>query len=400
MNAEASKVLREMPFPSWHSLGDDNAEFTVWQADRIRRIIFSNRDHRNFDKIVPQRFVDVNNALNPEPLSVLLSMSDADFHRAFGNMPPIDRSLPPDLFEYAHGIHKLYRKVCKLRQKDRERGISVEDRLQMAVGSNCEWVMPDGSLVSQAAKSEYEHILITKMERALDWDFKDPKFIDPNADPPGIFRYVRNVEDEAAEAQTEREATTHCERPRTDYKLFKEALNRLVKEGTKSSNAEKVCKTEKNRNKRERKKRQALEAKRAADSQGLSLAVKRWQSAIGRVIKQNRFHKAETKKHKEESENRRRIRETCKEVKAQQAKQWAPSPAVGIAPAVGKCATEKPGASQLAAEHGKKLASLDERKKRLAAEREEQRQKMAEEAKVVEERMRLLDVGFAINKGK
>ena len=144
----------------------------------------------------------------------------------------------------------------------------------------------------------------------------------------------------------------------------------------------------------------ALEAKRAAESQGVSLAVKRWQSAIGRVIKQNRFHKAETKKHEEESERRRRIRETCKEVKAQQEKQWAPSPAVGIAPAVGKCATEKPGTSQLAADHGKKLASLDERKKRLAAKREEQRQKMAEEAQVVEERMRLLDVGFAINKGK
>ena len=139
---------------------------------------------------------------------------------------------------------------------------------------------------------------------------------------------------------------------------------------------------------------------REDESQGVSLAVKRWQSAIGRVMKQNRFHKAETQKHKAESERRRRIRQKCKEAKAQKAKQWAPSPFVGIAPAVGKCATEKPGSSQMASDHGKKLASLDERKKRLAAKREEQRQKMAEEAKVVEERMRLLDVGFAINKGK
>lgn len=132
---------------------------------------------------------------------------------------------------------------------------------------------------------------------------------------------------------------------------------------------------------------------------GLHPAIKRWQAAIKRIIKENKHHKEETLKHAAESEQRRRIRAACKEAKDRKESEWEHKPLPGIAPATGKWAEEPKTASELAAAKGKKAVALEERRERIRKQVEEERARMAKEAAEQAERDRLLQVGFAITGG-
>ena len=158
-----------------------------------------------------------------------------------------------------------------------------------------------------------------------------------------------------------------------------------------------LARAERNRKKHERKKRQQAELE--AEAKGRA-AVRRWQWAINKVMKENRHNKAETLKHAAELQRQRDVRVAAleaRETSVLKDAQTRPSTTQpGIKPTFGKGAAEPLTVSDRAAAAGKKAIALQERKEVLKKQREEQRQKEAERTAVDAERERNLEVGRAM----
>jgi hypothetical protein len=305
------------------------------------------------------------------------------------------------------------------------------------------WCMPDGTRVTDSFAGAYSGRLMRKIEAALGWSRFDVDFQDPTVEPPCMVPKVSKSREKrerkmrralfnrrmwnakvllvrhpvTGEVQEKPFSTlpadfinfmiengwptptctmTTCERtgsPPFTFISYEVCTGRTPVYDEDEVIDEPSVQTPNISDGMSRPTTASAEASRPASP---SVAAKRWQMAIRRVIKENKHHKEQTLKNMEESEHRRRIRAACNETKERKAKEWENKAMPGIAPAVGRWAEDQPTVSDLAAAAGKKAVALNNRKEAIRKQREAAHAKMAAEAAAQAERDRLREVGFAM----
>ena len=139
-------------------------------------------------------------------------------------------------------------------------------------------------------------------------------------------------------------------------------------------------------------------AERARDAE---LAIKQARDAA-LAIKREAYHKAETAKNMQESDERRRMRALINARKAEAARAawWTSSTTLpGISHAVGKQAEEQLSTSDVATKSCKKTIALNKRKEDYQKKREEAKAKMQKEEAEQAERARCLEVASMLGPG-
>ena len=141
-----------------------------------------------------------------------------------------------------------------------------------------------------------------------------------------------------------------------------------------------------------------LAIKQARDAE---LAIKQARDAA-LAIKREAYHKAETAKNMQESDERRRMRALINARKAEAARAawWTSSTTLpGISHAVGKQAEEQLSTSDVATKSCKKTIALNKRKEDYQKKREEAKAKMQKEEAEQAERARCLEVASMLGPG-
>lgn len=171
-----------------------------------------------------------------------------------------------------------------------------------------------------------------------------------------------------------------------------------------SLNSTDARRSQRNAKKRERKKRSA---ERQREQRMQNLAIKRWQNAIRRVIRENRHNRVQTALNRVETRRREIVRQKAareSENKAdqQRASEHARENALlaRATPHHGTWAKERPGQSQIAASKGKKFVARQEHRDKMEKQRLEQDLLDKEQARRHEHMAQSLLIANAINTGK